>query len=164
MADYVGARRRAGPPDVMPVPRRPGWYRLADTQFRLPTAGDQAAVAGRVDAARALAERCLDPPRPGARLRARVERGDGGRHGRRRCRAPISEAPVPNAARGIESLIHVARLVVSEISRDAASLHDDVDLIARAYHWPEADILRLPSAAPPEPTPSASATAAQWAA
>ena len=42
--------------------------------------------------------------------------------------------------------LHVTRVVVGELCRGAASVHDDVDLIARTYHWPEATILALPQA------------------
>jgi hypothetical protein len=38
----------------------------------------------------------------------------------------------------------VARVVVAELRRMAGAVHDDVDLIARAYHWTEATILALP--------------------
>jgi hypothetical protein len=50
----------------------------------------------------------------------------------------------PACAAAVEAPLHVARLVVAEFTRESASLHDEVDLIARAYHWAEADILRLP--------------------
>jgi hypothetical protein len=38
----------------------------------------------------------------------------------------------------------VANLVIGELKRAAAAVHDEVDLIARAYHWPEPLILSLP--------------------
>ena len=43
--DFLAGVRPRAAPGVAPDPARPGWYRLADAGFRLPTAGDQAAVA-----------------------------------------------------------------------------------------------------------------------
>ena len=44
----------------------------------------------------------------------------------------------------VEAPVHLTRLVIAELVRDAATLPEEVDLIAQAYHWTEADILALP--------------------
>jgi hypothetical protein len=142
-SDYARGPAPRRPAAVTPDPERPGWYRLGETRFRLPTAEDQAAVAGRADATRALAERCLDPPRPQAKARARVERAMA-------AMAPEVSRPIagrcPECGAAVEAPLHVTRLVIGEMIRDTASLHEEIDLIARAYHWPEAEILALPRA------------------
>jgi hypothetical protein len=141
--DYVRGPAPRRPADVTPDPDRPGWYRLGESRFRLPTAADQAAVAELPDAARALADRCLDPARPPARERVRIERAMA-------AMAPEVSRPIagecPECGQPVEAPLHVTRLVIAEIVRDAAGLHEEVDLIAQAYHWPEADILALPRA------------------
>jgi hypothetical protein len=50
----------------------------------------------------------------------------------------------PSCEATVEAPLHVARIVVAELRRAAGAVHDDIDLIARTYHWPEADILALP--------------------
>ena len=141
LADYVRDIAPRRPSAVSDVPGRSGWFTCEGVQFRLPTSGDQAAVADRPDAARRLGERCIDAARPPARLRARIERMMA-------ALAPEVSRPMsgqcPSCGALVSAPLHVTRLVVGELSREAASLHDEVDLIARAYHWPEAEILRLP--------------------
>jgi hypothetical protein len=44
----------------------------------------------------------------------------------------------------VRAEVAVAAVVVSELKRAAGAVHDEVDLIARAYHWPESQILALP--------------------
>jgi hypothetical protein len=141
--DFLAGVRPRAAPGVAPDPARPGWYRLADAGFRLPTAGDQAAVAKLDDPARGLTERCLDKAAQRRRHRGQVERAMA-------AMAPEVSRPLagqcPACAAAVEAPLHVTRVVVGELSRAAASVHDDVDLIARAYHWPEATILALPQA------------------
>ena len=50
----------------------------------------------------------------------------------------------PECGEAVEAPLHISRLVASELTREAAGLYDEVDLIARAYHWREADILNMP--------------------
>lgn len=62
--------------------------------------------------------------------------------------APEVSRPVagtcPDCAAAVQAPLHVARVVLGELRRAAGAVHDDVDLIARTYHWPEAEILALP--------------------
>jgi hypothetical protein len=141
ISDFLEGIRSRRPAGVERLPGRAGWFACAGIAFRLPTAGDQAAVAGRPDAVRRLVERCIDTPNPTARLRARIERA-------MEAMAPEVSRPLagtcPECGETVEAPLHVTRLVVSEFTREAASLYEEVDLIARAYHWPESEILQLP--------------------
>lgn len=141
LTDYLRGITPRRPAAVADVPGRPGWFACDGVQFRLPTAGDQAAVAGVPDAARRLGDRCIDAAKPPARLRGRIERMMA-------AMAPEVSRPLsgqcPSCGAQVAAPLHVTRLVVGELSREAGSLHDEVDLIASAYHWPEAEILRLP--------------------
>jgi hypothetical protein len=62
--------------------------------------------------------------------------------------APEVSRPIagvcPACDAAVQAPLHVARVVVAELRRMAGAVHDDVDLIARAYHWTEATILALP--------------------
>ena len=139
--DYTRGPAPRQPAAVTADPDHPGWYLLDEKRFRLPTAADQAAVAGRSDAAAALADRCIAGPRPRAPERTRIERAMS-------AMSPEVSRPIqgrcPDCGTEVEAPLHVTRLVIAEMVRDGAGLHDDVDLIARAYHWPETDILSLP--------------------
>jgi len=141
VADYLSAVRPRVVPEVTPDPARHGWFRLDGAGFRLPTAQDQAAVAALASPARYLAERCLDEAARQPPLRARVVRAMA-------AMAPEVSRPIagtcPACAASVEAPLHVTRVVVGELRRAAGAVHDDVDLIARAYHWPEAVILALP--------------------
>jgi hypothetical protein len=139
--DYLAGVRPRPVAGVASDPQRPGWFRLDGAGFRLPTAGDQAAAARSARPAHHLAERCLDPTARAPRQRARVERAMA-------AMAPEVSRPIAGACPACGTLVraplHVARVVVGELRRAAAAVHDEVDLIARAYHWPEATILALP--------------------
>ncbi len=119
---------------------RPGWYTAGEAAFRLPTALDLAAAASAHDPAWVLAERCFEAGMA-RRERARVERLMGQM-------APELSQPIaaacPECGAETEVALSVARIVIAELKREAAQLYDEIDLIAGAYHWPEAEILALP--------------------
>jgi len=120
---------------------RTGWWHLGEAGFRLPVAGDLAAVALAADPAGALAGRCLDEIARRPPHRARVERAMA-------VMAPTLSRPVagscPACSAEVRAGFSVARVVVAELKRAAGAVHDEVDLIAHAYHWSEATILALP--------------------
>jgi hypothetical protein len=139
VADYVDDAAPKPAPGVTPDPERPGWFRLGDAGFRLPTVADQIEIEGHARPAARLAEVCLD----GAdrRRRAKIERA------MERMAPPLSREIAGRCAACGETVraeVAVAPLVVSELKRAAGAVHDEVDLIARAYHWPEPQILALP--------------------
>ncbi len=141
IADFVAADPPRAVPEVRPHPSKAGWFSLAGAGFRLPTAGDQAAVAALALPEKRLAELCLDETARRSPHRARVERAMA-------AMAPLLSRTVagdcPSCGARVEAQLAVANLVVGELKRAGASVHDEVDLIARAYHWPEALILALP--------------------
>jgi hypothetical protein len=120
---------------------RPGWFLLGEAGFRLPTVGDLMAVAGMADPATGLAARCLDDVARRRPHRARVERAMA-------AMAPEVSRSVagrcPACGASVRASFSTARVVLTELVRAAGSVHDEVDLIAQAYHWPEAAILALP--------------------
>jgi hypothetical protein len=120
---------------------RPGWRRLGAIRFRLPTAGDQVAVLRTARPTEKLAELCLDEAARRAPRRARAERAMA-------AMAPLVSRCLPGACPACKADVlvafHVASVVVSEWRRAAATAHEEIDLIARAYHWSEAEILALP--------------------
>ena len=126
---------------VHPHPDRQGWFMLDGGAFRLPVVGDQIMVAERARPARALAELCLDDAARRKGLRARIERA-------MECMAPeisrVIRGLCPACERPIEADFPVAATVMAEIRQSLTSLYDDIDLIARVYHWPQAEILSLP--------------------
>ena len=122
-------------------PERIGWFTLEGGAFRLPTVGDQIAVAASARPAQALAELCLDEAARGRALRPRIERA------MERMAPELSttvHALCPACGTPLEAHFPVVRTVLAELRQGAAGLHDDIDLIARAYHWPQTEILALP--------------------
>jgi hypothetical protein len=142
LAEFVATARPRQPTGVVAASKTP-WFCLADSpvSFRLPTAGDQCAVFGRAGAARLLAERCLDPPETGGILRRRIERAMA-------LMAPevsrLVAGHCPACGAHVRAGLHLPTLVMIELRRAAAGLHDEVHRLASAYHWDEAAILALP--------------------
>jgi hypothetical protein len=142
LADYVAAARPRHPHDVI-VSDRPHWFRLRDAEmsFRLPTAADQSAVLGRSDAGQLLAQHCLDPADMSGLPRARAERAMA-------VMAPEISRPVvgrcPVCDTTVRAGLHLPSLVMTELRRAAEGLHEDVHVLASAYHWQEDVILALP--------------------
>ena len=141
VADYLADVRPRVVAGVTPDLARAGWFSFDGAGFRLPTAGDQAAVVGVARPALRLAELCLDDTARRKPHRARVERAMA-------AMAPELSRPIagrcPSCGAAVQVALSVARLVTIEIGRAASDMHDEVDLIARAYHWPESSILTLP--------------------
>jgi hypothetical protein len=124
----------------------PGWFWLAESEpdrvgFRVPTVADLLAVAGDPAAADLLASRCVKPAQLPERLRLRVE--------------DAMEAIAPSLTGDLQGVCPECGNTVSvqfdarwfclrELRDRAAFIYQDVDLLARRYHWSEADILTMP--------------------
>ncbi len=120
-----------------------GWWRLRGTAigFRLPTAGDQAAVELEDNPRRAMIRRCVRPAdAPAAALR-RVENA-------MEAMAPSLAhnlaAQCPECGAQVEVYFDPRRFCLAELRDHAAFVYDDIHLLAEHYHWPEAEILALP--------------------
>jgi len=141
VSDFLASIKPRTVPAVAPNPKRPGWFCLDGVAFRLPTVGDQIAVTAVAQPATRLVVLCMDEAARQRRYRARVERAMA-------AMAPQLSRPIegacPSCGAAVRAGLSVTRIVVSEMRRAAADLHDEVDLLARAYHWPQAEILSLP--------------------
>jgi hypothetical protein len=141
VSDFLESIKPRAVPGVAPNPDRPGWFCLDGLAFRLPTVGDLIAVAVLGRPATRLVALCMDETAQQRGYRARVERAMAAMAPE--LSRPISDA-CPSCGAAVQASLSVTRIVVSEMRRAAADLHDEVDLLARAYHWSQADILSLP--------------------
>ncbi len=122
--------------------------------YRLPTAGDLIAFQDMSDAAavrRALADRCIleatwggvEPYRP-SELPDDGAGGPGGRDERPRSAGRGAAGPdLPGVRREWQALFDIAAYFWAELAAEAKRLLREVDALARAYGWREADILAL---------------------
>ena len=145
-------------PHVAPLRRRgwvveactnePGWFSLDAAggepaiRFRLPTVADQLSVRGRGDAEQALAQLCIRPPGLPARLRARVEAAMG-------AMAPPLDSELqgvcPECGGMVKARFKARRYCLQEMRDRARFVYDDIDVLARHYHWSERAILNMPN-------------------
>lgn len=127
----------------------PGWFQLKATRktqpgtvaFCLPTVGDQLAVAGEQEAEEELARRCIRPVGLPLPLRRLVEE------------AMASMAPsfaddlrgsCPECGAEVTVYFDARQFCLQELRNRAAFIYQDIDLLARRYHWSEMDILTMP--------------------
>lgn len=121
----------------------PGWFRLRDgaASFRLPSAADVVAVTRSADPYDELCRRCILPVDVPAPVRERVE--------------VAMDAIAPSLARELEGECPECGASVSvffeplvyclrELRDRATFIYEDVDLLARRYHWSEPHILAMP--------------------
>ena len=134
------------------APTRPtrengGWVEVsardpAEIWVRLPTAQDIADALRRPRPEQEIARRCIRPARAGAGLRRRAERA-------LEALAPLRvrelEACCPSCGRRVPVFFNLRGFCLRELREHAAFLYQDVDLLARRYHWSEAAILAMPS-------------------
>src|SRR5262249_1201683 len=120
-----------------------GWFRLRGTEvmFRIPLLADQMAVSGIRQPEIELARRCIRPPGASGRMRARAQAA-------LQNLAPCLSQPLEGvcAECQVRLTIHfdVYGFVLRELRGRAASLYEDIHLIAQRYHLPEARILAMP--------------------
>jgi hypothetical protein len=118
----------------------PGWFRLdgEPTSFRLPTAGDQIAVALEADPVSALAARCLRPARTSPRIERTMAQLAPLLSGKVAGRCPYCEARVTMN-------FDVPSFVLTELQVQSSLICDDVHWLASRYSWSEEAILALPA-------------------
>jgi hypothetical protein len=128
-----------------------GWFRIkdlrqaavprGDTLFRLPTAADLQDVATRPDATAELTRRCIriapESPRrrrwAEAAMQSLAPNLSQNLHGR-----------CPECSATVDIHFNPRHYCLRELRDRARFLFQDVDAIARRYHWSESDILALP--------------------
>lgn len=132
-------------PSRAAAPTGAGWFALRsapDVLFRPPTVADVLSVADADDPRASLLALCTR-----GSLSARVARTVEGALGRV---APTLRAEVagtcPECAAAVLLDVDARELCMAELRFLAASLYDDVNLIASVYHWTQDAILDLPSA------------------
>lgn len=122
-------------------------YRLiqADVRFRLPKGDDFAAIERRAFSERSLVQRCIHPEDVGADVplpvRRRIERA---MHALAPRLSRILSGECPTCKAAINLHFDVVQFVLREIRDHAATIFEDVHLLAAYYKWPEEDILSLP--------------------
>ncbi|MCW3097933.1 MAG: hypothetical protein JWL77_3551 [Chthonomonadaceae bacterium] len=120
-----------------------GWFRLRDAPaaFRLVTVSDEIAIAYQSLPEEALALQCLRPGNMAGPLRRRVERAMASL-------APCLENDIdglcPECGARIALRFDPQEFILRELQQQAASLYEDVHLLAKHYHWSELQILALP--------------------
>jgi hypothetical protein len=118
-------------------------YRLAesDVKFRLPKSAELAAIDHQAITARALLQRCIRPSGVGASVRRRIERA---MHALAPRLSRMMSGECPECKTTINFYFDVMPFVLREIRDHAATIFEDVHLLAVYYKWPEEDILALP--------------------
>lgn len=118
-------------------------------RFRLPTIGDLIAVGGTADAdaaARRLLARCCLDESTTSDLPATYDEIDSGLASIAEDRAIAIVLACPDCGETSHHRLDPADFLWAELSSAAAELIEDVHLLARAYGWPERDILAMSSA------------------
>jgi hypothetical protein len=120
-----------------------GWFRFrnAPVSFRLPSGADQVAIARLPKTQQALIQQCMRPANLSTRQRKRVE--------------VAMEALAPSLSDDLQGTCSECGAVVSiyfdaqqfslqELCNHAASIYEDIHLLALHYHWSQEEILALP--------------------
>jgi len=155
------------------VAEEPGWYRLSERtcknrksvvsantatcanehegiahakqeiHFRLPIVSDQLAMVTlrNGEAAREFARRCLRPAEAPVRLRRRAETV-------MEAMSPALSSELtgtcPECGSHVAAYFDARRFCIRELRERAFFIYQDIDVLARRYHWSEKDILALP--------------------
>jgi hypothetical protein len=140
-AGIEGESAGSSAPQQPPTPLNLRSGQKDEVFFRIPTAADQLAVAGLPDPAEALVQRCVQPALLAAGKRLQVEMA-------MESMAPALSNELIGACPecGAEAHIYfeVRDYCLSELRQYAAFIYEDIDVLARRYHWTEADILAMP--------------------
>ena len=142
IGEYLAAqriRRRKG----VTAGDKNGWFKLPgeSAQFRLPTCADLAALDMEAEPYQVLTRRCIDSVDVSWRLRKRVEDAmDAIAPSFSRSMAGVC----PECNQAFEFFFDVYSFVLRELRNHAASVYQDVHLLALNYKWPEQQILQLP--------------------
>lgn len=123
----------------------PGWFTLVgheEIRFRLPTVADLILARRKSDPPAALARARLQPSRPPARWRRRLEQAMAA------MAPPLSselEGTCPECGATIRVAFKPRAYCLQELRDRARYLYEDVDLLASRYRWSEESILAIPT-------------------
>ena len=140
ITDYLDYHRPSAPRALTDAGE--GWFRAepGGARFRVPLARDVEAARDSTDPRRALAARCVEGEADARTLR-RVERALARI-------APLCSGVLtgtcPACGRTVEVWFDALGFALHELRTQATEIFDDLDAIARAYHWSEPAILALP--------------------
>jgi len=127
------------------VPDEAGWRGLesetARLEFRLPTPNDQLIAAKEDDAE--LVRRCVRPANLPARIRRRAEAVI---ENLAPCLSGEMRGTCPACGAVVSAYFDARGFCLKEFRQHAAFIYQDIDVLARHYHWSEQEILRLPRA------------------
>jgi hypothetical protein len=142
----------AGLPDSR-GPNEHGWFTLPmavdndlpleinSINYRLPTVQDQIAMGDCSDPGKEMAARCIRPANLPAELMECVEAA-------MEARAPSLSTEIqgscPECGTAVTMYFDSRWFCFRELRDRAASIYQDVDFLAKRYHWSEAEILALP--------------------
>jgi hypothetical protein len=134
---------------VLACAEEPGWFHLAPqgaataAWFRLPTVADQIFAARQQDPESALALVCIRPGGIAAPMRRRVEAA-------MQAMAPALtgelQGQCPDCGAAVLARFSPRHYCLQELREHARFIYQDVDVLARHYHWPEHSILAIPNA------------------
>ena len=141
IADYVEHHRPL--PSDTARGDEPGWFCIATTEFRIPRANDQLAIARSAEPVAALLDRCTRSGVPlDDNLRQRIEVA-------MELLAPSLcdelEGTCPKCSAIIGVTFDPLEFSLRELRDHASTIYEDVCAIAHHYHWSETDILALPA-------------------
>ena len=140
--DYLAQHQPRQARGVEPA-GEPGWFQCCGTpvSFRLPRGADQVKIARQPRPERELMRLCIRPETLSARMLKRVESA-------METLAPSLSHELAGTCPecGAEAALYfdVQQFVLLELRDQAAFLYEEVHLLARAYHWSQAEILALP--------------------
>ena len=143
ISDYLAHHASTVPPGVA-ASDEAGVFELvgAGVSFRVPTAGDQVAIAHDPDPEAELLRRCVRPSSLPPETRARVEEA-------MESIAPNLQSDLEGVCPECGTLVRAPfdpqRWVLRELRGQAAWVYEEVHLLARRYRWSERDILALPA-------------------
>jgi hypothetical protein len=121
----------------------PGWHVLTgtDVQFRVPMISDLLAALQSPDPEALLAGRCIRPDRVPAAISRRIDRA-------LTALAPSQTNQVtgtcPECGQPLSLTFEPVSYALTELRAAAASVYEQVSLVAAAFGWPEREILSMP--------------------
>jgi hypothetical protein len=118
-------------------------YRLTedDVKFRLPSGKDLAALESRAVSERAVLQACIRSPGITTHVQRRIERV---MHALAPRLSRIMSGECPECKATMKFYFDVMPFVLREMRDHAATIFEDVHLLAVYYKWPEKNILSLP--------------------